>query len=186
MALRDILQRRKTSVANGGIAEVDGRPSVAEGDANDPGPGADISATSVRLPGRSRARSSKRAKTLRRACGSDARNSHHREPVHKPARQDALVYCRKVVSLRGEKMTTRSSTRRRDVIALLGGAVASVVWPLPPGCHWDKTHKLSVSVAMAPIGVAAQQTTGRIPRIGYLTLAPISGKPSPERAARER
>jgi hypothetical protein len=83
-------------------------------------------------------------------------------------------------------MTTRSSTRRRDFIALLGGAVASVVWPLPPGCHWDKTHKLGVSVAVAPIGVAAQQTTGRIPRIGYLTLAPISGKPSPERAARER
>jgi putative ABC transport system substrate-binding protein len=61
-------------------------------------------------------------------------------------------------------MTTRSSTRRRDFIALLGGAAASIAWPLP-------------------IGAAAQQTPARTPRIGYLTLAPISDTPSPERAA---
>jgi putative ABC transport system substrate-binding protein len=52
--------------------------------------------------------------------------------------------------------------RRREFITLLGGAAASVVWPLP---------------------LDARQTSARIPRIGYLTLSPISDKPSPERAA---
>jgi ABC-type uncharacterized transport system substrate-binding protein len=74
--------------------------------------------------------------------------------------------------------------QRRAFITLLGGAAASVVWPLPLGAHWGgKTPNLGVSLAEAPINVAAQQTTGRIPRIGYLTLSPISDKPSPERAA---
>ena len=36
MARRDNLHRRIPSAANGGIAEVDGQPSIAEGDARDP------------------------------------------------------------------------------------------------------------------------------------------------------
>ena len=36
LALRDILHRQMTSVATGGIAEVDGQPSIVEGDARDP------------------------------------------------------------------------------------------------------------------------------------------------------
>ena len=36
MALRDILHRHASSVANGGIAEIDSSPSIAEGDARDP------------------------------------------------------------------------------------------------------------------------------------------------------
>jgi hypothetical protein len=36
LALSDVLLRQQTSVANRAIAEVDGQPSVAEGDANDP------------------------------------------------------------------------------------------------------------------------------------------------------
>ena len=38
LAPRDISRRRATSVANGGIAEIDGPPSVAEDDARDPLP----------------------------------------------------------------------------------------------------------------------------------------------------
>jgi hypothetical protein len=66
----------------------------------------------------------------------------------------------------------------------LGGAAASVAWPLPLGAHWGgKTHWLGVPFAVGPIGVEAGQTTARTPRIGYLTLSPLSDKPSPERAA---
>jgi hypothetical protein len=36
LALRDILQRHAISVAEGDIADIDRRPSVAEGDAFDP------------------------------------------------------------------------------------------------------------------------------------------------------
>jgi putative ABC transport system substrate-binding protein len=68
--------------------------------------------------------------------------------------------------------------RRREFIALVGGAAGSLVWPLD-----GKTHKLGVSLTLAPIGIAAQQAAARIPRIGYLTLSPISDKPSAERTA---
>ena len=52
--------------------------------------------------------------------------------------------------------------KRREFITLLGGSSASVVWSLPLG---------------------AQRGAARLPRIGYLTLSPISDKPSPERMA---
>ena len=68
--------------------------------------------------------------------------------------------------------------RRREFIALVGGAAGSVVWPLD-----GKTQKLGGSLTVAPIGGTAQQAAARIPRIGYLTLSPISDKPSAERAA---
>ena len=51
--------------------------------------------------------------------------------------------------------------KRREFITLLGG---SVVWSLP-------------------LGAERGAIAARIPRIGYLTLSPISDKPSPERAA---
>jgi len=41
---------------------------------------------------------------------------------------------------------------------------------------------LTLSFALAPIAAEAQQA-GKIPRLGYLVLAPLSDKPSPERAA---
>src|SRR5215208_6052976 len=66
--------------------------------------------------------------------------------------------------------------RRREFMTLLGGSAASVVSSLALG---DQSHQLTA----APIGGTARQTTARIPRIGYLTLSPISDKPSPERAA---
>jgi hypothetical protein len=31
----------------------------------------------------------------------------------------------------------------RFYFVFLGGAVASVVWPLPPGCHWEISGKPS-------------------------------------------
>jgi putative ABC transport system substrate-binding protein len=42
---------------------------------------------------------------------------------------------------------------------------------------------VGLALAVASIGAAAQQNSVRTPRIGYLTIAPISEKPSPERAA---
>ena len=36
LARRDMLHRHASSVANGGIAEIDSSPSIAEGDARDP------------------------------------------------------------------------------------------------------------------------------------------------------
>jgi putative ABC transport system substrate-binding protein len=54
--------------------------------------------------------------------------------------------------------------KRREFITLLGGSLASVVWSLP-------------------LGAQRGGTAARLPRIGYLTLSPISDKPSPERAA---
>ena len=54
--------------------------------------------------------------------------------------------------------------KRREFITLLGGSSASVVWSLP-------------------LGAQRGGTAARLPRIGYLTLSPISDKPSPERAA---
>jgi len=41
---------------------------------------------------------------------------------------------------------------------------------------------LTLSLALAPFGTEGQQT-GKIPRLGYLVLAPLSETPSPERAA---
>src|SRR3989442_8507351 len=41
---------------------------------------------------------------------------------------------------------------------------------------------LSVSLSLAPLAAEGQQP-GKIPRIGYLVLAPLSETPSPERAA---
>jgi putative ABC transport system substrate-binding protein len=74
--------------------------------------------------------------------------------------------------------------RRRAFISLLGGAATSVVCPLPLGARWGgKLDGLGAPLAVGPIGVEAGQTTARIPRIGYLTLSPLSDKPSPERAA---
>jgi putative tryptophan/tyrosine transport system substrate-binding protein len=55
-----------------------------------------------------------------------------------------------------------SEMKRREFITLLGGSSASLVWSLP---------------------LAAQRGAARLPRIGYLTLSPISDKPSPERVA---
>ena len=70
--------------------------------------------------------------------------------------------------------------RRREFMTLLGGSAASVVSSLALGAQLGaRTHQLTA----APIGDTARQTTARIPRIGYLTLSPISDKPSPERAA---
>ena len=54
--------------------------------------------------------------------------------------------------------------KRREFITLLGGSSASVVWSLP-------------------LGAQRGGTAARLPRIGYLTLSPISDKPSPERVA---
>jgi putative tryptophan/tyrosine transport system substrate-binding protein len=54
--------------------------------------------------------------------------------------------------------------KRREFITLLGGSSALVVWSLP-------------------LGAQRGGTAARLPRIGYLTLSPISDKPSPERAA---
>jgi putative tryptophan/tyrosine transport system substrate-binding protein len=54
--------------------------------------------------------------------------------------------------------------KRREFITLLGGSSALVVWSLPLGAQHGGTD-------------------ARLPRIGYLTLSPISDKPSPERAA---
>jgi putative ABC transport system substrate-binding protein len=72
--------------------------------------------------------------------------------------------------------------KRRDFMTLLGGATASVIWPRSLGAHWGaETHNLRTSLPGAPIRV--EHTTGRIPRIGYLTLSPISDKPLAERAA---
>jgi ABC transporter substrate binding protein len=42
---------------------------------------------------------------------------------------------------------------------------------------------VGLALAFWPIGAAAQQASAQSPRIGYLTIAPISGNPSPERAA---
>src|SRR5262244_3650649 len=41
---------------------------------------------------------------------------------------------------------------------------------------------LTLSLALAPFGTEGQQAT-KIPRLGYLVLAPLSETPSPERAA---
>src|SRR5262245_7706371 len=41
---------------------------------------------------------------------------------------------------------------------------------------------LVVSLALSPLAVEAQQT-GKVPRIGYLVLSPLTETPSPERAA---
>jgi putative tryptophan/tyrosine transport system substrate-binding protein len=57
-----------------------------------------------------------------------------------------------------------SEMKRREFITLLGGSSASVVWSLP-------------------LGAQRGGTAARLPRIGYLTLSPISDKPSPERVA---
>src|SRR5207249_619063 len=41
---------------------------------------------------------------------------------------------------------------------------------------------LAVSLTVAPLPAGAQQT-GKVPRIGYLVLSPLTERPSPERAA---
>jgi len=68
--------------------------------------------------------------------------------------------------------------RRREFITLIGGAAASIASPL--GHLGGESYKPAVSHAAEPIGLSRQSRT---PRIGYLTLAPISDRPSPERAA---
>jgi ABC-type uncharacterized transport system substrate-binding protein len=77
-----------------------------------------------------------------------------------------------------------------DVLARRrAGARPDVRLDFPPAIHTEVPMRLiglavvlTVNLILAPLATEAQQTA-KIPRLGYLVLAPLSETPSPERAA---